>query len=172
MNRLIAAFFILCSSHLLATPDIHFSKDCAHAGFDFQEGDISFFNLNLDLDSDKKVKNRLCEIAVKFPANKGQRLVVSQFQVEAFAQLERRGVALLSLEHNLNDQWRRRSDDRAVKPGAKSLLVSDKILQKMPCGKSAWLKTNIITAVRNGVLFQDNAIQVIKLNYHYENCKW
>lgn len=162
---------VLASASLSAQPSIRLSKDCRGGVADVNGGDIQFLNLNLDITAKDRIQKQECEILVKFPARSSQRLVVSQFQVEAFAELESKGMAFLSLRHNFNNEWENASRDLTIRPGARGLTVRDRAFKRLACDQPAFLQTNIVSSAKNAVLFQDNAQQIIKLQYRYESCR-
>ncbi len=85
--------------------NVWFSDSCKDTGsFYIQQGDIEFFNLNLDTFADSQVVSNTCVINAEFSSRRGYYLDLSWVQIEALGSVEEQGGgALLSVAHRTNN---------------------------------------------------------------------
>lgn len=172
---LISSAFLLAalSSSAMADqgPKVTFNQDCRWAGADIQGNDIEFSHLNLDINGAQDwIQSRRCEINTEFPGRPNKKLVVSVFKVEGLATLANQGVAIVTVRHNFKNWGWKQEEARAVVPGATPLVAVATAIGTANCGEPVTLKTEILTAARNGNLLQDAATQVSQIQYSYQNC--
>ncbi|SMF00622.1 hypothetical protein [Pseudobacteriovorax antillogorgiicola] len=161
---------MLSSSAFAGGFRVNFDKDCRHGQFDAQEGDIEFFNLNIDVDKWKIFQSKTCDITVNIPMRRGYYIVINQFQVEGFADIKKRaGFASLALKHKTSGDWIFPRRDHTRKDDA--LRVTQKSLSRSSCSKSIQFKTRIEVKAFNALFFQDAAqSQISSINYEYRAC--
>ncbi len=177
MKRIITTLvLVFLSAPLWAQSNINvwFSGSCKNTGnFDVQQGDIEFFNLNLDTFADSQVKRNTCVINAEFSSRNGYYLDLSWVQVEALGSVEEQGGgALLSVAHRTNNSWSNEVDDVTREVGETPLLVKIKNVAKGVCNHTFRFDTRIELAAKLGFVIQEQAINTIGLGYEWKACNY
>jgi len=147
---------LLSGSAMASGVSVDFAGACKNGDFQAVRGDISYFDLDLDLNKGDGGEAKDCVFTTNIPARSGFRINISEFQAEAVSIITaNRGVASLLVNHRFNGQVV--ASNRDIAQTSKDLLAEQKAIGVSKCGEKVQIQTRISTRANNAIVFLDNA---------------